>query len=201
MSNENEPHRRRRPWVALLAIVGVIGSSAMVWQASNAAFTATTSDGVNSFAAGTVALSDNDLGTALFSATNLKPGSTGQACIRVTYSGTLAAGVRLYAQSASASNGLDTYLTLTVDEGTNSTVTAGTCGTWTSATGGGGISTSTLNAFTTARTTYGSGAGTWNPPSGATKDYQFTYTLSAAAPNSAQGGTAQVTFAWEAQNT
>ena len=94
MSNENEPRRRRRPWVALLAIVGVIGSSAMVWQASNAAFTATTNDGVNSFAAGTVALSDNDLGTALFSATNLKPGSTGQACIRVTYSGTLAAGVR-----------------------------------------------------------------------------------------------------------
>ena len=201
MSHDEEPRKQRRPWIALVALLGVFGASAMVWQASNAAFTATTSDGVNTFSAGTVALNDNDLGAALFNASNLKPGSTGTACIRVTYSGTLAAGVRLYASGASATNGLDTYLTVTVDEGTNSSGTAGACGTWTSATGGAGISTSTLNAFTTARTTYATGAGTWNPGGAATKDYQITYTLSAAAPNTVQGGTAQVSFVWEAQNT
>jgi hypothetical protein len=201
MSNEQEPRKQRRPWIAIVALLGVFGASGIVWQASNAAFTATTSDGVNTFSAGTVALTDNDTGTALFNASNLKPGSTGTACIRVTYSGSLTAGVRLYATGASGTNGLDTNLTLTVDEGTNSSGTAGTCGTWTTGTGGAGISTSSLNTFTGTRTSYATGAGTWNPAGPATKDYQITYTLSALAPNTVQGGTAQVTFVWEAQNT
>jgi hypothetical protein len=179
----------------------VFGASAMVWQASNAAFTASTTNGPNTFSAGTVALTDNDSGTALFNASNLKPGSTGTACIRVTYSGSLPAGVRLYAQSPSTVNGLDAQITLTVDEGTNSTGTAGTCGTWTSGTGGAGIGSSLLSTFGTARTNFGNGVGSWNPAGPATMDYQFTYSLSAAAPNTAQGGSASVTFVWEAQNT
>lgn len=41
-------------------------------------------------------LSDNDSNTALFNATNLTPNSAGERCIAVTYTGSLAATVKLY---------------------------------------------------------------------------------------------------------
>jgi hypothetical protein len=59
-------------------------SSALVWHASYSAFSATADNPTSNWAAGTVALADDDSSTALFSATNLKPGSTGTKCIVVT---------------------------------------------------------------------------------------------------------------------
>ena len=43
-----------------------------------------------SFAAGTVAITDNDSNTAMYNVRNQKPGDTLTRCIRVTYTGTLA---------------------------------------------------------------------------------------------------------------
>src|SRR3712207_7319239 len=45
-------------------------------------------------------LSDDDSGSAMFTATGLKPGSTGTKCIQVTYGGSLAAAVKLYVSSS-----------------------------------------------------------------------------------------------------
>src|SRR4051812_44560547 len=73
--------------------IGLIASGALVWNASYAAFTATTVNPGNSWSTGSVALSDSQggsssgaTGTALWSGqTNLIPGSTGTKCIKVTY--------------------------------------------------------------------------------------------------------------------
>jgi hypothetical protein len=65
----------------------------------------------------------------------------------------------------------------------------------------------TLLAFGTTYTSYangaGIGAGAWIPTGTASESrtYQFTYTVSAAAPDSTQGGTAAIGFTWETQNT
>jgi hypothetical protein len=65
-----------------------------------AAFTATTENSGNSIATGTVAIGDNDGGSAsLYSLTNAKPGDAQSGCIRVTYTGSLGATVKLYASS------------------------------------------------------------------------------------------------------
>ena len=72
-------------------------SALLVWQASNAAFSATTSNPGNSWTAGSVTLTDDDggtsptTGTAMFSAAGLVPGSTGSHCIAVTSTGTVPA--------------------------------------------------------------------------------------------------------------
>jgi predicted ribosomally synthesized peptide with SipW-like signal peptide len=68
-----------------------------------AAFSSTTSNPGNTFAAGTVTLSDNDGDASLFSnATKAKPGVNYDKCIRVTYAGTLDATVKLYTSAISA---------------------------------------------------------------------------------------------------
>ncbi|MDP9398640.1 MAG: hypothetical protein M3P96_12860 [Actinomycetota bacterium] len=77
--------------------------------------TATTANGPNTWSAGTVAISDDDTGSAMFTATALRPNDTGNKCILVTYNGSLAASVKLY---AAATGTLGTYLDLTVQKGT-----------------------------------------------------------------------------------
>src|SRR4051794_38794845 len=79
--------RRRQNGLIALIAVGVCG--AMVLSATNAAFTATTTNGANSFGAGTVALSDDDSGNALFNLSGLKPGDSMNQCITVSYTGSL----------------------------------------------------------------------------------------------------------------
>src|SRR4051794_12174559 len=92
----------------MLAIpVALVASGGLVWHASYAAFTATTDSRGNSWTAGSVALHDDDgsantpsTATAMFNATGLKPGSTGENCLTVTYDGSIASGVKLYIKPA-----------------------------------------------------------------------------------------------------
>jgi len=180
---------------ALVVGLALVVASLVTWRTSSALFTATTVDGSNSFSTGSVVLSENDSGAALFNVGGLKPGATGSACIRVTYSGTIAAAVRVYGTGETATNLLDQYLTIAIDEGTNSSSTAGACGTWTASVNVFGGTLDTLGS------TWAGGTGTWTPSGSATRDYRITYTLSSAAPSSTMGSTASVTFTWEAQNT
>jgi hypothetical protein len=179
--------------------VAVLASGALVWGASQSAFSAKTSNNGNTWAAGTVALSDDDSSTAMFTATNLKPGATGSKCIQVTSTGSLASAVKLYGTSYTQTNSVGGQITLTIDEGTGATFGGTGCTGFT----GTQIFTGTLDSFATARTSYANGAGTWAPTGTAaeTKSYKFTYTLAANAPDTAQGGTAAIGFTWESQNT
>jgi Camelysin metallo-endopeptidase len=195
-----EPNRRRaRRWTAVLAIpLGLGLSAALIWQNSQAAFTAQTSNAGNSFAAGTVALTDDDTGTFMFSVTGLKPGDTGQKCIAVTYGGSLNAAVKLFvAPGDLTGTGLGAYLNLTVEEGTVGAFAS--CGAF--------VATATdvpgtlLSTFAGASTNSATGVGNFNPAggSGASKVYRFTYTL--ADDNAAMGKNATVKFTWEASST
>lgn len=189
---------RRRWWAsppAVVAALALVVSAVVSWQASSALFVATTANGPQSFSTGSVALSDNDLGVALFNVTNMKPGATGQQCIKLSYTGTLAAAIKVYGTGLSATNALDSWLNIQIEEGSTSATTFPTC---TGFSASGTIFNSTLNNLGTS---FASGVGTWAPSGSASKDYRITYTLSAAAPNSTQSSTASVTFTWEAQNT
>jgi hypothetical protein len=193
-----QPRKQRRTQLLALATpLGIIASGALVWQSSYSAFTATTNNPSNTFSAGTVSLTDDDTGSAMFNATGLKPGSTGTACIKVTYNGSLAAAVKMYVASGDLSDsGLGPYLNFTVQEGTGGQY--GNCtGFASSATD---VNNQALSTFAGASTNYASGVGSWAPTGSAqTKVYQFPYTV--AGNNSAQGTSATVKFTWEADNT
>lgn len=199
-----EARQRRATTVAnLLALpIAILLSGATIGTASYAAFSSTTATPTNNWAAGTVALTDDDASTALFTATNLEPGSTGTQCIAVTSTGSLASAVRLYGTGATTTNALSSSITLTITQGTGGTF-AGGCAGFTPLVSGAVLYTGTLADFGATATSYASGLGTWTPTGAAseTRVFQFIYTLDAGAPNTTQGGTAALGFTWEAQNT
>lgn len=177
---------------AALVVAGVL-----VGGASYSAFSATTSTATNNWSAGTVALSNDSQGVALFTASNLAPGSTGTKDITVTSSGTLASTVKLYGTQAATTNALSSYVDLTVTEGT------GTGTSFTPLASGANIYTGTLADFGSNRTDFANGVTAWAPAGGSpavARTFQITYTLDAATPNTAQGGTAALGFTWEEQN-
>lgn len=184
--------RRAGVLAALAVLSGIAASSGVMWQASSAAFTGTTSNGANSWAAGTVSLTDDDSNGLLFSATNLKPGSTGVKCITVTYGGSSAAAVKLYGSAVTGT--LGQYLNMVIEEGDG--------GTFADCTGFASPSTvysGTLSNFGTTRTGFASGVGAFAPTAATQKKtYRFTYTVDPATPNAAQGTSANATFVWEA---
>lgn len=186
--------------VGLVAVVGALaGTSALVWQASYSSFSSTTSNTGNTWTAGSVIL-NNDSSTAMFTATKLKPGSTGTKCIAVTSTGSLASAVKLYGTTYSATNGLGSALNLTITQGTGAT--SSSCTGFTADTNNSSVYSGTLAGFSAA-TSFSNGLGTWTPTGTAseTKSYQFVYTVDPAAANSVQGGTAAIGFTWEAQNS
>jgi hypothetical protein len=199
------PTRRSRAeklanWLALP--LAILLSGATIGTASFAAFSATTTTPTNNWSAGTVALSDDDAATALFTATNLEPGSTDTRCIAVTSTGSLESAVRLYGTGATTTNALSSHITVTITQGTGGSF-AGGCGGFTPLASGSAVYTGSLADFGTTATSYATGLGTWAPTGSApeTRVFRFVYTLDAGAPNTTQGGTAALGFTWEAQNT
>lgn len=117
-------HRaRRRGSRAALALavgVGIVGSGALVYQASFAAFTATTDNQGNSWETGSLTLQNNSMGEAMFSVTGLKGagpagGETGTRCITVTKEGSLPADIVLAADVTGDTATLGAALQLAVD--------------------------------------------------------------------------------------
>ncbi len=193
---EHSSRRRQRPGLALLVPLALLASSAVVYQASNAAFTASTSNGANNWAAGTVVLSDDDSNSVLVNLSGLKPGDNGTKCLNVNYTGSLASAVKLYT-TGYTDNGLAQYLTFSIDEGTGAA--GGAALDCTGFTGGSSLYSGTLNGFATASTGYGTGVSSWAPSGAATKSYRFSWTLQ--DDNNAQGKNATTSFTWEARNT
>lgn len=173
--------------LALVSLVVVIGS--------RAAFSDTTSNATNNWAAGTVVITDDDAGAAMFNASDMTPGDSVENCIVVTYSGTLVpATVSLY--GTIGGSGLDAYLDLDLDIGSGGVF--GDCTGFTKDTGGD-IFTNTLANFSTSHTNFGNGLQSWSPAANPeSKTYRFILTLQ--DDNGAQGLDASATFTWEAQN-
>jgi hypothetical protein len=191
----------------LAAVIGVplalVASGLVVSNASYSAFSAQTSNPTSNWTTGSVKLTDNDSDVALFSAVNLKPGSTGTNCITVTSTGSLPSTVKLYGTGAvNVSNDLGVKTSLKIEQG------SGTCAAFVAATTGGTVYDGTLAAFQTARSSYATGADTWvttGNPTGAdaaaeNRVYKFTYTVGQDLLNASQGLNVKQGFTWEAQN-
>jgi hypothetical protein len=179
----------------------VAASAAVVWQASYSAFSAPTSNPSSNWAAGSVALADDDANTAMFTAANLKPGSTGSRCIAVTSTGSLPSAVKLYGTGSATTNALSSWINLTITQGSGGSF--GSCTGFAPQASGASVFTGSLASFASTATSYSNGLGNWTPTgSGSdTRVFQISYTLDSTAPNSTQGGTASIGFTWEAQNS
>ena len=193
---------RSRRSVLTVLVIGVVGL--MAGLGSYAVFTATTGNTGNAFASGTVAIEDNDSGTAMLALSNAKPGDADTSCIRIRYTGTLDSTVRLY---GSVSGSLASYLTLTVTRGTDSSPSFDSCANFTAdgtnyiGAGNGVVYSGALSSFPASYA-----AGLVDPTSGSPEtwsedevhSYRFVVTLQ--DNNAAQGLTGDASFTWEARN-
>lgn len=173
------------------AVAGVALCSTIVLHTSKAMFAGSTDNPSNSWSTGTVALSDDDSGTALFSSADgpLTGGTVLTRCIIVTYDGTLPASVKFY---GTATDTLAPYLNLTVDQGPGGSGTRDCSGAVATPTS---VFSGTLFGLTAAST---AGLGTWAASSVATSmTYKFTITVQTVV--GAQGKTASALFSWNAQ--
>jgi len=175
---------------ALLAAFLMVG--AVVVVSSRSAFSDTTDNASNSWTAGTVVITDDDGGSAMFNATAMAPGDSTTECIAVTYSGSLVpADVSLY--GVSGGTGLDAYLDVTIDLGTGGAF--GDC----TGFAGSNSYTGTLANFSATHTNFGTGVGGWSPAvNPESRTYRITVTMQ--DNNAAQGLNGTATFTWEAQN-
>jgi hypothetical protein len=146
-----------RKLLATLLVCGLgAGTAAFATWSS---FSSTTSNPSNSFSAGTVAISDNDAGATL-SIPQLSPGASSSGCIKVTYTGSLAAAVHLY---GSTTGTLAQYLNLTITRGTQVSPTFPSCTCFTAdatnyvGSGAGVVYSGTLSAFATSYTNFAGG--------------------------------------------
>jgi predicted ribosomally synthesized peptide with SipW-like signal peptide len=188
----------------LLTLLVLGGLAAVSGAATYSAFSSQTSNTGNSFAAGTVLITDNDLNTAMLSLSNAQPGSTDTSCILVTYSGSLSSTVKLYGSIAGA---LAPYLTLTITRGDDPTPIFDDCvGFQPDLTdyigaGQGVIYQGALSAFPASYA-----AGLVDPVAGspetwtATEARTYRFAVSVVDDNNAQGQTATASFTWEARN-
>ncbi|MCE0539532.1 hypothetical protein LWF15_28935 [Kineosporia rhizophila] len=166
---------------------------------SFSAFTGQSGSGPNTFKAATVALGDDDSGTALFTVSGLRPGDSGSRCIALTYTGTVPAQVRMYVAPGDVSGtGLERYLTLTVTEGTDSSGGSfASCSGFTPAAAG---YSARLNTLAGTASDWGSGIGSFAPTgSGQVRVYRIGYQLTAGA--AAQGLSTRFRLTWEARNS
>ena len=170
-----------------------VAITALVVTTSSAAFTASTDNTGNSWTAGTLALSDDDDGTAMFATTAMRPGATTENCIAVTYNGTIAGGVPVTLHAATPTPDLAPYLDLTVERGTG-----GGFGTCTGFSPTETAYTGTVAGFAAAHSNTGPGAGTWSPAPGGTATYRFEATL--RSEDAAQGLSAAAVFTWKMQD-
>lgn len=203
-----------RKFVAISMASGLALSGTLVWSASNAAFTGYTTNPSNAWTTGSVTLTDDDTGgdpdsgTALFTATNLVPGQTETKCIRVNYTGSAPAKVRVHAVGLSDAQTLGQYVELQIDEGTGTAEFDGTP----ACTLGAPTFTLDKNVYGAALagdvaafgavTTWGGGfpqASEWSPSGAETRVYRITWRLDPNTPSAThQGKTCSVGIRWTA---
>lgn len=203
---DSSDRRRRRALRAATPLAALLIAALLVWQGSNAAFSATTDNTANAWATGSLVLTNNGGGTTfsgsttgVFSETNLKPGNAGAKCITVHSGGTLPGNLRVYRGTVTGTNSaaLAAELNVTVDAvavGSSTNVQANCTG----YSGGtsGALYSGTLNGMPTA---YAGAAATQMALAGGAQRvvYRIGWSLPASAGNNVQSSTAQADLIWE----
>lgn len=201
---ETADRRRRRALRAATPLAALLVAALLIWQGSNAAFSATTDNTNDTWATGNMVLTNNGGGTsyagstaALFNEGNLKPGDTGVKCITVHSAGSLAGNLRLYRGSITGTNSaaLAAVIDVTVDAVAVSAATnvQANCTGYTGGTSGA-VFTGTLNGMPT---TYAGATGTAVAGGAQRVVYRIGWTINATAGNSVQSSSAIANLNWE----
>jgi len=201
---DTSDRRRRRALRAATPLAALLVAALLIWQGSNAAFSATTDNTNDAWATGNLALTNNGGGTtysgttaALFTENNLKPGATGAKCITVQSSGSLAGDLKLYRGTISGTNGagLSAALDVTVDAVAVSSTTnvQANCTGYSGATSGA-VYNGTLSVMPS---TYAAASAT--AVAGGTQRvvYRIGWTINSSAGNTLQSSSAQASLTWE----
>ena len=193
-----ELNNRKRKLLVSLALVVVVGGIAAF--GTFAAFTATTSNTGNTISSGTVQIGQHSGSTTLYSLTNQKPNDSYARCVRVTYGGTLASSVKLYASTGIT--GGSNY-NLQIERGSVITTPAADM----NCTGFTASSTAYNGQLSSLGTTFGTGVdGKAAAAAWATNDaVDYRFTITQTDDTTANAHTSTVTsgthsFTWEAQN-
>ncbi|MEU3185119.1 hypothetical protein ABZ707_13085 [Streptomyces sp. NPDC006923] len=190
-----------RPWLNVLAQVvpvplGLLLSGALVWAATNADWSGTSSNSGNTWTAGSMGLG-NDSKVPMFRIDNMRPGDTGSNCIDIESNATFPTTLKLYSNSPNWPSNFQSFINLTIEVGSGGT--AGDCSGFTRHKT---VFDGTLDQFIALHTDFRTGLGPWRlsgkPPN--SRSFRFAWKFSSSAPNSAQGtNTNEASFTWEAR--
>lgn len=173
--------------LAVIAGVGLYGTLSV--------FTDTTGNSGNTFAAGTVVITDDDAGSAAFAIDGMRPGDSATRCVNVVNAGSMTFSNVAFSGTPGG-NGLAGELTVDVDRGTGATGgPTASCAGFTAVTDD--IVGGRLSDFPTIGAPVDDPVG-WTPA--ARKSYRVVVALPADTPNSAQGRTATLDIRWDASS-
>jgi hypothetical protein len=195
---------------SLAAPVAIVTAAALIWSASNAAFSATTRNSGNNWSTGTVALTDDDGGSARFQITNLIPGQTGTKCIVVTANASVPGVVRnYYLNPISTSALLTEHIMISGSYGTGGSF--GSCAGYTQTSPTPNAAPVALSSLVAVNSYAMAGAanptGDWTVPAGTTsRTFEITWAfdttgLSQAQLDTMQGSQTGIDVQWELQNS
>jgi predicted ribosomally synthesized peptide with SipW-like signal peptide len=175
--------------IAALSLFGAIG----VWG-TYSAFTDTTQSSGSTFSSGTVHITDDDAGSAMFALTGMVPGTTSAKCINVTNAGDVP--FSSVALSAASSGALAGALQVTIDKGTGATGGASSsCASFSST--ATGVVSGLLNALPTSAAPFDD-SSSWAVS--AVRSYRVTVKLDPLASGTYQGKTASLDLTWTASS-
>ena len=198
-----KPTRKtRRIGTAIATPIAIVVAAALIWQSSYAAFSGTTRNSGNNWATGSVALTDDDNGSARFQATGMVPGDTETKCITVTADTTVPGIVKGYTVNPVLSPaGLQDHIVVGMDWGTG-----GGFGSCTGFVEGGQVFAPVSLTALAAFNTYANGAGGWTVAAGTqSRTYEITWTFDAAGLtqtqlDNLQGAQTGIDLQWELQS-
>lgn len=195
--------RATRIAVASATPVAVVAAAALIWQSSNAAFTGSTRNSGNNWSAGSVALTDDDAGSARFQVENLVPGDTDSKCIKVTANTSVPGIVKGYGVNPIPSvHGLENHIEVRIEAGTG-----GDFGSCTGFTSDETVVDGVTLAQFAAIDDYESAVGGWAVPAGtSSRTYRLTWTFDTTGMtqhevDQLQGDKTGIDMQWELQSS
>lgn len=185
------------------APLAILIAGTMVWQGSQAAFTASTRNAGSAWSTGNVVLSDDDLGAAAFTVENIVPGQTGQKCIVVTSGSNVPGVVRAYTQNLISAKGLENRIMFDLESGTGGSFND--CTGFTP--GANTVPEMTLAALSAVNRDFSTGGAPWVTAGtpGETRSYRGTWRfdtdgMSQSEINALQGARVGIDLVWELQS-
>ncbi|WP_458779786.1 hypothetical protein [Arthrobacter sp. D3-16] len=200
----NTPSARTRK-LAMFAAgpLAVLVAGGMVWQGSQAAFTASTRNAGNSWSTGNVVLTDDDQGAAAFTVENIVPGQTGQKCIVVASQSNVPGEVRAYTQNLITARGMEDRIFFDLEQGTGGSFNDCTGFTPTA----NQVPELPLSTLASVNRDFATGGAPWQTTGtpGETQSYRGTWRfdttgMSQDAINALQGARVGIDLVWELQS-